>query len=73
MKFNPRISMELTLKDANHINALIERDKAKPMKEYDDGHGFKSPMCPRCGKLINTNMEYCWWCGQHIDIENYEL
>lgn len=67
-----KMSIELTIEDVNYINSLIERDTPKPMKEYK-GEGWSTPLCPRCEKVINTNMEYCWWCGQHIDLENYEL
>lgn len=69
-----KMSIELSLEDANYINELIERDTAKPMKEYEfDTTEGGLALCPRCEKVINSKLPFCSWCGQRVDIENYEL
>lgn len=71
-KLKGKITLELTSDEFNYINELIERDEAKPMKEHK-GEGWSTPLCPRCEKVINTNMDFCWWCGQRIMNDVYEL
>lgn len=73
-RLNPRMNMELSLKDANYINELIERDQAKPMREYKYASGDGSmALCPCCERVINRTQYFCGWCGQRVDMENYEL
>lgn len=68
-----KMSIELSLEDANYINSLIERDKAKPMREYTLSASDTFAVCPHCDSVINRNFNFCGTCGQRIDTENYEL
>lgn len=29
----------------------------------------KSPICPACGKPVDTDLEFCHWCTTYFDIE----
>ena len=72
--FNPKMSMELTHEDINYINKLIEKDTAKPMKEYEYASGDgQMALCPCCERVINVPFPYCPWCGQKVDNTLYEL
>lgn len=69
-----KMTVELTLEDANYVNELIERDKAKPMRSlYFPITEQTLDVCPMCEKVLNKAMPFCGTCGQRIDLDNYEL
>lgn len=77
-RMNPKMTIELTLDDVNHINELIERDKAKPCVE----HRLKTLdeiiyECPACEEALGINgasgIIFCRKCGQKVDTDNIGL
>lgn len=61
-----------------YIEELKARDKAMPVKRYtwktrkqpDD------PICPKCGEIrfiVSDEYQFCPYCGQRLDMSNWEL
>lgn len=60
--------------EINHLNELIERDKAKPLVEeqlVENGVVWK--LCPSCRHIISSKCVFCEECGQRLDYENIAL
>lgn len=77
-KLKAKASVELTLEQVNHINNLIERDKAKPIIEARletlDEKFYKCPTCGRpTGYVKDNDNPFCKKCGQRLDYENIAL
>lgn len=76
-KINPKMAVEMTLEDANYINELIERDKAKPVREVYlktfDENIYECPVCGNALGELNVKTPFCRECGQRLDVENIEL
>lgn len=73
---NPRMTIEMSLDDVNHINDLIERDQAKPIKEiYLKTFNENIYECPVCGYALGelASTSFCRGCGQRLDVDNIEL
>lgn len=76
-----KITVTLSIAEANYYNALEERDKAKPikLKTYDfklsDGsYPTPSELCPNCEASVQYEKgTFCPMCGQRLDRENTKL
>ena len=70
-----RMTITVSLAEANRINALISRDTAKAIHKeaYGEGETQFYLTCPTCGKMLFGNDEFCPKCGQRLDTENTEL
>ena len=70
-RINETMQVRMTLDEANHINDLIERDRAKPVvlkgEERDWLH------CPICDSMLGEYYNFCSKCGQRLDQENIAL
>lgn len=73
-KINPKMVVEMTLEDANYINELIERDKAKPCVENRlktlDTVIYECPVCETpLGIDKASGIRFCRYCGQKCDTD----
>ena len=73
-----KMNIELTLEDANYINELIERDKAKPCVENRlEALGTVLYECPVCETSLAisgaSGIRFCRYCGQKCDTDNIAL
>ncbi len=69
-KIRGTFTVELTLEDAVLVNALLDRDSAKPA--IDIGYSAICK-CPACGENIGMSASFCDKCGQRIDTENFAV
>lgn len=69
-QINGTIQVQMTLNDANYINELLERDRAKAIRTKTiAGTDFEE--CPACGELITLKEGvFCIICGQRLDRDN---
>ena len=53
----------------DYINEVIERDKYKPLVNYDNcGNKCISMRCPNCFEMVGSSIwKYCPECGQRIE------
>lgn len=73
-KLKGKIMLELSDEKFNYINELIERDEAKPMREYKFLDSERTtPICPKCETILGKADKFCSCCGQRIDNQNYEF
>lgn len=74
-KLKGKMSVELTLEQANEINALIERNKPRAIRQYVYSiEGIEpSDICPVCEHGLPFIDKFCPHCGQALDKDNYEL
>jgi len=76
-----KITVTLSITEANYYNHLEELDRAKPikLKKYDfklsDGSDPKPvELCPNCEASVQYEKgTFCPMCGQRIDRENTEI
>lgn len=72
-KIKGAITVELFLEEAEHINKLIDRDTAKPVKDGGtDAFGDPRYECPACGNFVHDEL-FCRNCGQRLDTTNVAL
>ena len=62
-------------KNDKYIEKLIERDTAKPVKQYVFMTIKHEPLdlCPVCGTALAIEGNFCPVCGQKCDRDNIEL
>ena len=65
-----KTTVELTIEEVNEINELIERNEKKAIRHNDE---YNLDHCPTCGSLIFDHHDFCPYCGQRLDHENYAL
>lgn len=76
---NPFVEMpRMRVDTLNRLNELIKRDQALPIVKdgYDewDGHEkHKKFACPSCECRTYEDYNFCPYCGQRLDTENYAL
>lgn len=73
---NPFVTFKLRVSEVNKINYLVERNTPKPIVKdgYDDFDSTEKKFaCPHCGERIHDDENFCKWCGQALDTENYAL
>lgn len=69
-------TVELSVAEINKIIELLDRDEPKPIVK--DGHdawneGEKKYACSACGRRVYDDENFCKWCGQRFDTQNYGL
>ena len=69
-KINETMQVRMTLEEANHINALLDRDKAKAIVRDDK---YDLTYCPSCNGVVFGDNTFCSKCGQRLDTENIAL
>lgn len=64
--------IKVSVDDINHLNSLIEKDYAKPLKvkRVDDRVTY---WCPSCNRCVVDEWAFCPRCGQRLDTENEQL
>ena len=69
-KIRGTVDISMSFEEIIEVNALIERNIAKPMVGSEEETLAK---CPTCGKYISKSDNFCGNCGQRIDNEAYAL
>lgn len=65
-----KTTVELTIEEVNEINEMIERNEFKPIVHNDE---YNLDYCPTCNSLTFDHHDFCPYCGQRLDHENYAL
>lgn len=62
----PSETRETCREASNFIEGIIVSPMAPKMRNIPFS-GFYEAVCPSCGKPLQTDMDHCEKCGQHID------
>lgn len=74
---NPFVEMpRMRVETLNRLNELIKRDQALPIvkdgrDEWDRSE--KKYACPSCESRVYKDYNFCPYCSQRLDTENYAL
>ena len=67
-----KVDLTMSVTEVVHINDLIERDTAMPIKksvwEYD-GKKYTDFKCSKCDNTVKATDGFCNVCGQRLDTE----
>ena len=71
-----KVDITMSVAEVTHINGLIARDTAMPIRksvwEYD-GKKYTDFKCPKCDSIVRATDGFCHVCGQRLDVENIAL
>lgn len=66
------VNLNMTVEKLNELNKIIERDRAKPIRQ--EAHAaFLMDYCPVCGEGLIREANFCHMCGQRVDRETIAL
>lgn len=66
------VNLNMTVEKLNELNKIIERDRAKPIRQ-EEYAAFLMDYCPVCGEALIREANFCHKCGQRVDRETIAL
>jgi rRNA maturation endonuclease Nob1 len=71
-----KVDITMSVAEVTHINSLIERDTALPIRksvwEYE-GKKYTDFKCSKCDSIVKATDGFCHVCGQRLDTDNTEI